>query len=173
MKLTFKDRINLWFHHNECIHATIITETRKRKEYIIRLSTEQNTFKPTEKSEVRFKIDYDLVVIDELGLPSFTYYYNNPNPIDYEMSRAVESTSAEFDDVFNTKIIEQLHNANKKQEEVSTNRLVIIFGLINIFAILIVGYIVYNGFEELGLSMEEIKEFIELIRNALITNGEL
>ena len=176
--MTIIERMNLLLNKSKCIKV-IITDTNKRvKIHIIKIE-DNNMFNIGERT---FTINYDAVFISN-GIPTYFYYIDNPNtisvrelkkclqPLDPELaSQNIEISSSNLytaiEETIARKIIRYAEDGDKKI--INT---IIMMGVMNIFAVLGIGYFLFINIEKILNFIIENESLIRAIRDSLINNA--
>ena len=176
--MTIIERMNLLINKNKCIKV-IITDTNKRvKTYIIKID-DNKSFNIGERT---FVINYE-AVFNSNGLPTYFYYIDNPNtisalelkkslkPLDPEIaSQIIPITSGNLntaiEETISKKIIRYAEDGDKKI--INT---IIMMGVMNIFAVLGMGYFLFMNIEKILNFIIENESLIRAIRDSLINNA--
>jgi len=165
--MTYKERWNLIFHKNECLQVVLYNETKRASIKIIRVDFNFDKF---DLGECSYSIDNERIYLMG-GLPTLTYYINNPIPIEPRDSRAVEFTSSLFQKVVKLKVVEDI--AKIKNEEGTPLKTVLIICTVVILAgIGISTYLIMGGIDDITLMNEEYQNIIEIIKERLLS-GDL
>lgn len=166
--MTFKERMNLLLHKEECMRVIMFDEAKRGSSRVIRVSRGQQY--------IRLKDDETSYVIDSNkiqnmgGLPTLIYHFSNAVAIDPMESKSEDMSSQKLDKIFRTKIIqEMIHSA--EEEGMTLKNLIFIAMGITIVVLGIGMYLLYKEITAVNEYIEANKDVIDLIKDYLLQNG--
>ena len=165
--MTFKEKWNVLFHNNECLQVVLYNETKRASVKIIRVDFTKDKF---DLGEGSYNIDNERIYFMG-GLPTLTYYINNPIPIEPRDSRAGEYTAELFQKVVKLKVVEDIAKI-KNDEGTPIKTVVIICTAIIVVGIGISTYMIMGGIDTITELNEEYQAIIEIIKDRLLS-GDL
>lgn len=164
--MTFKEKINLWFHKNECFRITLFDDAKRVTKKIVRIKSGDKTI---DLGSVSYVIDPEKVYYDE-GIPSSIYHISNPLPINPETSKSDDMKSQTMNQMFKTKIVgDMIEGAS--EEGVSLKNIIFLGVAITVVALGIGLYLLYQEVQVIVEYIEENDDVIELIKDFLLNNG--
>lgn len=165
--MTFQEKWNVLFHKEECLKVVMFNEAKRGTIKIIRVGFGDSTFKLGNGS---YNIENDKIYYLG-GLPTLTYYSNNPIAIEPRDSKAGTYTSELFDKIVEIEVVKEIAKFTS-DEGTPLKTVMIICTSIILLAIGISAYMVLGGIDTITEFNEAYAETIELIKQRILS-GDL
>lgn len=164
--MTLKDRWNLAFHKEECLQVVLFNETKRASVKILRVDFGIDKFAIGEGA---YNIDNERVYYMG-GLPTLTYYVNNPIPIEPRDSKADEYTAELFNAVVKQGVVKEIVKM-KNDEGTPLKTVLIICTSIILLGIGISTYLTMGDISSIVEFNEAYAETIELIKERILSGN--